>query len=53
MREKVRCVNCGTVYEREVNSWIEQTRSVITTITCPNCGSINCVKADTNYEEGG
>jgi len=48
---RIKCVDCGKIYNRDEEGWIVQTGSSITTYTCPDCGSDNFIKADTSWEE--
>ena len=52
MITRVRCAECGEIYNRDINSWTENGTTVTTIIICPNCGSDSYVKADTTWKEG-
>ena len=49
MLKRIKCANCGTIYEIDVPTWIDPTAH---RTPCPNCISNASVKADTTWEEG-
>ena len=50
---RVKCAECGKIYNRNINTGISQTTIITTSINaCPDCGSDYYIRADTIWEKG-
>ena len=49
MKTEIKCKNCGTIYNIDVPTWLDQISNII---TCPICGSTIYIRADEIYEKG-
>lgn len=49
---RVKCAKCGKIYNRDINTMINQTTiATISVSACPDCGSDYYIKADTIWEK--